>query len=211
MGFFTRFFISIITLALIGCGRSSSSSSGLNKESFNWLKENIHLHGYGELKEIYYPPSSYTTRKDELNPHQDNPCIWEICSYEINTKDNAHGKINYLKNHYFVFSAQDIDPESIVALPYQSQGYFIIEMQTQDNKDLIHWMDKNSITSDDNWAQSESSKANFVIGNNPDTAKMAAQELKKAVLECKYQPNSISVTMAPFSGPVKPCMTKQVF
>ena len=132
--------------------------------------------------------------------------MWQICSYEVNTKDNVHGKINYLKNHYFVFSANDIDTESIMALPYQSQGYFIIEMQTQDNKDLIHWMDKNSITSDNNWVQSESSKANFVIGDDPDLAKTAAQELKKAILECKTQPNTISITVAPFSGPVKPCM-----
>jgi hypothetical protein len=193
----------------MGCGNDSSSSgSSLSKESFNWLKENIHLNGYGELKEIYYPPSSYTTRKDEINMYEGNPCIWEICSYEVNTRNNVHGKINYLKNHYFVFSAQDIDPDSILALPYQSQGYFMIEMQTLDNKDLIHWMDKNSITADDNWVQSESSKANFVIGNDPDLAKVAAETLKKAILECKAQPNVNSISMAPFTGPVKPCMTK---
>ncbi len=208
MRFFIPTFIILSTLAIFGCGSDSPSSTSLNTESFNWLKQNIHLHGYGELKEIYYPPSSYTTRKDELNIYQDNPCIWEICSYEVNTRNNIHGKINYLKNHYFVFSAQDIDPDSIIALPYQSQGYFMIEMQALDNKDLIHWMDKNSISADDAWVQSESSKANFVIGNDPDLAKMAAETLKKAILECKSRPNTNSISIAPFSGPVKPCMTK---
>jgi hypothetical protein len=205
---FATYITFLATFTLIGCGDDSSTSSSPPSipETFIGLQEKIHDFGYAEVKEIYFPPSSYTTRKDELSTYEGDPCTWQICSYEMNTKDKVGGEINYIKNHYFIFSAQDIDPDSIQVYPYQGLGYFNVEMKSLDEKNLIHWRDKQSETPDDEWVQSKSPNANFVIGNDRELAMEAAEAFKKAVLECKNQPRPVLISLSTqFRGPVQPC------